>query len=196
MQAAAQAFSWSAEVLEHIRRQARLLPGQAAIPWRQEIFEHENAIRNWAEGLADKFTGALPSKLSEPSKDLADIERNLLGRKPAVRERVSKWIERGSIGAQLKRACGFRCQICDALGLEANGFIKSNGEPYVEAHHATPVSELEIGSLSAANIMILCANHHRQMHYGNVELKRMAGEFVIHIDDQEIRIKRFGLNLT
>ena len=60
-----------------------------------------------------------------------------------------------------------------------------------EAHHATPVSELEIGSLSASNIMILCANHHREMHYGTVELERGEGEFLIRLNGQTLRIQRF-----
>lgn len=194
MQGAAQTFDWQSSILDEIRREARLLPGQAAIPWRKEITERENEIRQWAEGLKP---GPTPSSESAdaaaPSKSLDEVERDLLNRKPAVRARVSKSIERGSIGTKLKKANSFRCQLCDALGLEAVGFLKANGERYVEAHHATPVSELEVGSLSATNIMVLCANHHRQMHYGNVSIERAPTEFVLTIDGKQISIKRFEM---
>ena len=131
--------------------------------------------------------------MSPEALKLIETEKNLLGRTPEVRERVSKSIERGSIGQKLKRANNFKCQLCDALGLNPIGFLKANMEPYVEAHHATPVSELEIGSLSASNIMILCANHHREMHYGNVELDRVEGEFLVKLDGHDLRIKRFAV---
>jgi hypothetical protein len=61
------------------------------------------------------------------------------------------------------------------------GFIKKNGEPYVEAHHVMPVSKKEVGSLSASNVMTVCANHHRQLHYGGIDvtITETAFEFVV-----------------
>lgn len=196
MQAAAQAFDWQPAVIDGIRRQATLLPGIAAIPWRKEMAERESRVRQWAEGLKTLPASRNAQQDETPPPDALDVlERKLLGRKPEVRERVSKSIERGSTGAKLKKANGFRCQLCDALGMDGLGFLKSNGEPYVEAHHATPVSELEVGSLSATNIMILCANHHRQMHYGNVVIERTPTEFLLTIDGQQVSINRFGMPL-
>lgn len=194
MRQAAQSFQWSPTIFQAIRANVRLLPGQAVIPWRKELAERESAVRIWAEGLAPfAQSEAAHIPIINQQDDLAELERKLLGRKPAVQERVSKTIERGSIGARLKRASGFRCQICDALGLEALGFVKRDGEPYVEAHHATPVAAMEVGSLSATNIMILCANHHRQMHYGNVLIERTPTQFVLAVEGHQISIKRFGL---
>lgn len=196
MRQAAQSFKWTPDIFDKIRANARLLPGQAAIPWRKAIKEQEAAIRKWAEGLVPASNEVIAAALEVATEadgfDLAELERDLLKRKPAVRERISKSIERGSIGARLKRANGFRCQICDALGLAALGFLKPDGEHYVEAHHATPVAELEIGSLSATNIMIVCPNHHRQMHYGSVTIERTLAEFIITLDGNDITIKRFG----
>ncbi|MBA4806675.1 hypothetical protein [Brevundimonas sp.] len=54
-------------------------------------------------------------------------------------------------------------------------------------------SALEVGSLSASNIMILCANHHRQMHYGTIELERDEQEFIVKLDGEAVRIKRFAI---
>lgn len=196
MRQSAQSFQWRPSVFDEIRTNARLLPGQAAISWRKELAEQEAAVRKWAEGLASSSDDAMVDGANEADDvDLAEIERKLLNRKPSVRERVSKSIERGSIGARLKRANGFRCQICDALGMEALGFLKPDGEPYVEAHHVTPVSALEVGSLSATNIMIVCANHHRQMHYGLVSVRRAETAFILAVDGKEISIRRFGQSI-
>ena len=193
MRLAAQTYNWSGSTLAIVRANARILPGQAAIPWRKELNEREADVRRWAEGLRMPSEPASTTPILESVvNDLAEIERKLLARPPMVQERVSRFIERGSIGARLKRANGFSCQICDALGLESVGFIKLDGEPYVEAHHATPVSAMEIGSLSATNIMILCANHHRQMHYGNVNIERTTATFIITLDETRVTIRRFG----
>jgi hypothetical protein len=198
MQAAAQTFDWRPDALENIRREARALPGQAAIPWRKENDEKESFVRQWAEGLRPNVVAPVePGAPASEAGQLDALERKLLDHKPAVRERVSKTIERGPIGAMLKKANGYRCQLCDALGKDSLGFLKPNGERYVEAHHATPVSAMEVGSLSATNIMILCANHHRQMHYGGVIIERTATEFVLTMDGhRKISIKRFSLGLT
>ena len=193
MRNAARAFIWSSQVFDIIRVNARSLPGQAAISWRKELREKESDVRRWAQGLLAAQDGSSQSNSTATELDLAEIERKLLGRTPAVQERVSKSIERGSIGARLKRINGFRCQICEAMGLEPLGFIKPDGNPYVEAHHATPVSAMEVGSLSATNIMILCANHHRQMHYGLVQLNRTEKHFLVELDGVYIEIGRFSL---
>ena len=193
MRESAQSFAWTDEILARIRMSARLLPGQAAIPWRKEIREHEQKVRGWAESLqpAAQLEGSSPPDAD--ATKLAAQERELLGKAPEVRERVSKSIERGPIGQRLKRLNGYRCQICEATGNGPGSFLKSNGERYVEAHHATPVSEKEIGSLAAANIIILCANHHRQLHYGDVTLERTESSFKLVIEGKVISIKRFAL---
>lgn len=194
MRQTAQSFVWTEEILDRVRLNTRTLPGQAAIPWRKELLAHEARVRTWAESLAasEGVAAQSPAVESPDALRLIEIEKKLLGRKPEVRERVSQSIERGSIGAKLKRANGFKCQLCEALGFDPIGFLKANGEPYVEAHHATPVSQLEIGSLAASNIMILCANHHREMHYGDVELSREDQAFSIKLGGADLRIKRFS----
>jgi predicted HNH restriction endonuclease len=195
MRKAAQGFQWLASDFEKIRANARALPGQAAVSWRNEFAENEAAVRAWAEELVPSdLQNGQTFEIETQDKDLAELERKLLDRKPAVRERVSKSIERGNIGTRLKRDNGFRCQLCDALGVEALGFLKADGEYYVEAHHATPVSAMEIGSLSATNIMIVCANHHRQMHYGSIILRRTPTKFIVALDGKKISIQRFGIS--
>jgi hypothetical protein len=87
---------------------------------------------------------------------------------PIVRERISRYIERGPIGDRVKAASGYRCQICVALGLSGLGFPRIGDTPYVEAHHVVPVSSLEDDVLGSSNVIAVCANHHRQLHFGSV----------------------------
>ena len=63
------------------------------------------------------------------------------------------------IGERLKRNYNFRCQIC---GRSVGEFYGVN---LVDCHHITPFSE----SLNnnAANLLIVCPNHHRIIHAAN-----------------------------
>ena len=126
-----------------------------------------------------------------PAK-LTELEKQFLKASPEVKERVSRTIERGPVGRAVKIALGFQCQLCAVLGMHPVGFKKRNGEPYVEAHHVMPVSSLQVGSLAASNIMVLCANHHRQMHYGDVKVHISQQTFDIHIEGAEHKIERIS----
>jgi predicted RNA-binding protein with PUA-like domain len=127
---------------------------------------------------------------------LAELEAQFLHASPEVKERVSRTIERGPMGALVKRANGFRCQICAALGLDPIGFKKKSGELYVEAHHAMPVSKKQIGCLAASNILTLCANHHREVHFGCVEIIVTESGFDISIAGKQIHVPRFTLSAS
>ncbi len=136
---------------------------------------------------------ALPSPAGPDdatADQLAALEKKYMHASPEVKVRVSKCIERGPVGALVKKATGFRCQVCEALGLDPVGFLKKSGEPYVEAHHVMPVSTKEVGSLSASNVMTVCANHHRQLHYGGVEVAISDATFDLIIADVAIKIPR------
>jgi predicted RNA-binding protein with PUA-like domain len=132
--------------------------------------------------------------LLTPGK-LAELEARYLNASPEVRERLSRTIERGPIGASVKRVNEFKCQLCAALGRNPIGFKKKNGEPYVEAHHVMPVAKQQIGSLSASNVLTLCANHHREVHFSVVEVSTHANVFEIRIEGQCLRIPRFAFEL-
>ena len=141
--------------------------------------------------------GGEPTGVSEPGDcadvsidQLAALEKKYLYASPEVKERLSKTIERGTVGALVKKLTGFKCQICEALGRSAIGFLKPSGEPYVEAHHVMPVSTGEVGSLCASNVMIVCANHHRQMHFGGIHVVRTMNSFEFEIDGTQVAIAR------
>ena len=123
-----------------------------------------------------------PETASVDLAKLAELEARYLKASPETKARISKTIERGPIGALVKKLNGYKCQLCTALGREDVGFMRRNGEPYIEAHHAMPVAHMQIGSLAASNIMALCANHHREVHFGCVEVAVSHSAFVVSIE--------------
>jgi len=138
----------------------------------------------------DSLPGSSPI---EPSTlaELVAIESKFKDSTPAVREQISKRIERGRVGELVKRANNYRCQICEQLNLDPVCFRKTDGNPYVEAHHVWFVSKLLPGSLSASNIISVCPNHHRQIHYGGVAEPVVTDKhFQFQWADKQIGIKR------
>lgn len=99
------------------------------------------------------------------------LQQSVGGLSPQRRAVVSHRIERGPIGDKVKAARGHRCQMCEALGRSPVAFVKFDGTPYAEAHHVILVSTMQAGVLDATNVMVLCPNHHRQVHYGKFEVE-------------------------
>lgn len=127
--------------------------------------------------------------------DLAKLEVRYKDATPEVKYVVSKRIERGPIGDKVKQLANYECMVCKSLGKNSYAFTKKNGEQYIEAHHVIPVSTESRGVLHSANVITVCANHHRQMHYGNVEiLENTERHFVFSIDGATIKVQKFALN--
>ena len=140
---------------------------------------------------------ALPAPAVPPPRslaDLAELERRYLNAAPEVKQRLARTIERGPIGDLVKQRNGYRCQICDALGRPAIGFHKPDGNPYVEAHHVMPVARHEIGSLASANIITVCPNHHRQLHYGGIAVTISDEAFEFGLPEQKISVMKAKLS--
>ena len=77
-------------------------------------------------------------------------------------KKIKNLLDRGSsVTKALKSLLGAKCQIC---GWE--GFEKKSGEDFIEAHHIVQLSERKKGSLCTENIILICPNCHREVHYG------------------------------
>lgn len=123
------------------------------------------------------------------------LERSAINLDPKRKEKVSSAIERGPLGARVKAARGYRCQICEALGTNPIAFAKRGGTGYAEAHHVHPVSLLLAGSLADVNIMVLCANHHRQVHFGDFAVEEhKEHEWLVRLDGEALVIPRTRLD--
>jgi predicted HNH restriction endonuclease len=196
MKQAANTKRWTVGDLDRVTAKTAELPGTASIPWKKELSERESAVWEWAFSLhASEIVQQAPIKpidnqLADEVSKVADLEQKALDQTPQAKLKTSRTIERGHLGKAVKKATGYSCQLCEALGMPPHGFKKPNGVHYVEAHHVIPVSKLQIGSLAASNILSLCANHHRQMHYGNTSVEIREKVFEIVIEGQQITLER------
>jgi len=126
------------------------------------------------------------------------LEKKYKDATPEVIYRLVKTIERGAISKEIKKDYEYKCKVCEALGGEAISFKKRKGDmedegkTYIETHHIIPVSKLEPGSLGKSNLLTVCATHHRQFHFGNIEIiENTKHTLKLKIEDkEEITIKK------
>lgn len=124
-------------------------------------------------------------------KGICELEMKMKNKKPEIKQRVSSYIERGAIANRIKSLTGGKCLVCEALGQPVFSFFKSNGDYYVETHHVEQVSTIKMGVLSITNLITVCANHHRQLHYGKVTLINQTDKyFIFQIDEKEVQVKK------
>jgi predicted HNH restriction endonuclease len=124
-------------------------------------------------------------------EEIRKIEEKYKNVKPNVKEIISKRIERGNFADKIKKLNNYKCLICERLNKPPYVFKKDNGDYYIEVHHIIPVSELQIGSLSTANLITVCPNHHRQIHYGKFEIvENNELRFIFRIDNQLIHVNK------
>jgi predicted HNH restriction endonuclease len=181
----AAALQWEvSRILAEIERADAAAASTAALlaPLSDEAMDAISALLG-IEGTNGDNIRARIAMLDETFKDAS----------PEKKQRVSSYIERGPMGAEVKKANGYKCQICEALGANPIGFKKKKtGIPYIEAHHVILVSTGQIGTLSSRNVMTLCANHHREIHYGDILVEATVDRFVLTHEGKRLEILRFG----
>ncbi len=102
---------------------------------------------------------------------------------PARRLRlVNAHIDRGcSVTRSLKSILGSKCQICGEAGFE-----KRNGEKYIEAHHITQVALNAENSLCSDNVILLCPNCHKELHFGGkIEIIDLGDRIQVRLEKRE-----------
>jgi hypothetical protein len=161
---------------------------QSTIPITKGVFDQ--VVKQSGVSLAE----LREIRFASTQAGVQQLERRAANMDPQRKERVSRTIERGVIGSKVKAARGYRCQLCEALGKDPIAFLKKEGIAYAEAHHVHPVSLMLEGSLSDTNIMVLCANHHRQAHFGSfiVEQHR-EHDWLVRLDEATFVIPRTRL---
>jgi len=77
---------------------------------------------------------------------------------------VSRVVRDSALVRRLKAHHRNRCQVCgQALAME-------NGQTYAEAHHLQPLGRPHNGPDAAANILVVCPNHHAMLDLGGIAL--------------------------
>ncbi len=137
------------------------------------------------------FDEVIKNETADTLDGITRLEAKMKDLQPKLKEKVSTYIERGSMANKIKKHTDFKCLVCDAMSINALGFKKKNGDYYIEVHHVEPVSLRKKGSLSSSNLITICANHHRQMHYGNViVVENTEKYFLFDIDGKKIKIAK------
>jgi len=103
---------------------------------------------------------------------------------PQITKAYIRKIERGPIGSAVKEKYN---SICQVEGCKFT-FKKKDGTNYAESHHLEGLGEG--GKDIEENIVVLCANCHRMIHYAKVEkVSRDKEKLVVKINDELKTIK-------
>lgn len=147
----------------------------------EENAEMERRLRAYCEGLGvslqDHKHSFWPVSSAigvdgDSKSAIEDLEQDEIGNdSPKYKELVALVYERDSRVRRsvLKRARG-RCEYKGCAS-----FLSRRGEPYLEAHHV--ISLASAGKDRPSNVIALCANHHREAHFGK-DWEQMNGEFL------------------
>lgn len=132
---------------------ARLLDPE---PWAVTSYNADSGDFTLTRGappnrLKDQFADDAPP--ASPT-EVKSICGEVFVRNPAVR----KWA--------LTRAAG-HCEWCGEVG-----FVTDDGSVFLETHHVVPLSEG--GGDVVSNVVALCANHHREAHFGSARATMRA----------------------
>lgn len=162
-----------------------------------------SAYYNAFEFLDDEFRDEETSIISEPESlygvqdevQLNDLQKRIRTFneaykqvEPRKRKKISEYISRpNAITDFLKRYRNHTCQICGEMG-----FDQKNDTRYIEAHHIIELHELLKGSLCSDNIIVVCANCHRKLHYAHTVYEAHDTEnlVVIKINNKRFVIER------
>lgn len=93
---------------------------------------------------------------------------------PTKRVVVSDEVSRpNAISEFVKQLHNYKCQLC-----KTPGFRQQNGSLYAEAHHILELHLLIPGTYCSDNIVVVCPNCHRKLHYANVTYDLQSSERV------------------
>lgn len=115
-----------------------------------------------------------------PLASLEALNRQYAKATPNNRQSVARnLLDRGTrISNALKEILGAVCQVCGFVGFE-----KADGSRYIEAHHVSQLSEMRPSALCVENILLLCPNCHREIHYGkSVEIDFYEGSISVRLE--------------
>ena len=149
-------MGWAKDVNASTRQRAR--------------FEENDLIALEIKQSQDKvtahFRGLVPPEVVRDRRSIAEMVGSAID--DLRTNRVRK--------AVLKRANGV-CEYGSSQSPKNSciTFLKRDGTPYLETHHVIELSEQ--GKDKESNVIALCANHHREAHFGQ-SWKALQDEFL------------------
>ena len=142
------------------------------------------------------FAGETPpvaeGKILSPLERMENINRIYATASPRQQRRISEHIEKGTyLGRKLAELNHYSCQIC-----HQRGFIQKTGRSYVEAHHFQALHQLDPKSCCSDNVIIVCSECHRKIHYANTLVDVInPDQLAITINQTEYIIQRNNINI-
>ena len=100
-----------------------------------------------------------------------------------------------AISAAAIRTANFLCEIDQS---HQTFMSRAKGQRYVEAHHLIPISKQGLFNVSidvVANIVSLCANCHRQLHYGTDKDRRSLLKSLLNRRRQRLQEKEIDVSV-
>lgn len=140
---------------------------------RQSYIENELLViqlRRTPFGISGRFQGRVDTNSIRHAESIAqtmgpsaidDIDSNDLGSDdPEYKQRMAgSYVRDDKVRKKVLRRAKGRCEYCGQFG-----FLKRDGTSYLETHHVISLSEQ--GQDKPHNVIALCANDHRQAHFG------------------------------
>lgn len=126
------------------------------MPEESELLEHLHSMLDAYLVLVER--DSYPSSSTEREDDEEHFENTAV-------IRLHKRIERNrKLAAEVKRLQGLKCSACGFVYSDRYQGLNTN---FIEAHHLTPLSELQKGAIKMdplKDFRVLCANCHRMIH--------------------------------
>lgn len=119
---------------------------------------------------------------------LARFDREYSNLEPQSRRLLLLRLNRpSSVGQLVKDLRGTTCVICGTPG-----FVKRDGSRYAEVHHVEELSTRNPGVLGSDNMIVVCANCHRKLHYAEVDVSQSEGGWTIVINGETYFVGQDG----
>lgn len=143
------------------------------------LSEDEEAVLAWIGGeptVSPRTADELAEEQSigpnvPPEEVIANYDNKYANVSPSDFQRVVRAINRPSsrLARAIKEKYGHQCRVCGSPG-----FQMRFGGIYAEVHHVKELSQDAPGSLTSANLLVVCATCHRKLHYGLVAVAPSA----------------------
>lgn len=126
----------------------------------------------WRVQSARRFTSPINSAINDIQTD--EIQNT----DPEYKLRMAgTYVRDAKVRKNVLERAGGRCEYSSTPNNRSlcPTFMKRNGNPYLETHHVIKLSEQ--GRDLESNVIALCANHHREAHFGE-HWRRLQDEFL------------------
>jgi len=149
------------------------------------LFKTEKTYTNNSINIRDL---GLDSTLAQQLKTLIKkFNEQYASVTPVAKLVISETISRpNAITDHLKSLHNYKCQLCNEPGFE-----QSSSSLYAEVHHIIQLHNQISGTLCSDNLVVVCANCHRKLHYANVKyIVKSSSEILVTINKDNYTFKR------